>query len=136
MPKTTPNVENVSRFAIYGGSYASTWNLKGLNKLIGESTTDLNNFMYANYKAGSYRDFGTIDVYGGNMYAAFSLNKNIKLTLNLHGNITNYDDMFHYAAETQNSEVIINYTSNVDIDTIMSAFVDNPRIKKGSLLDS
>ena len=85
------------------------------------------------------RDYGTMDIYGGSLSGIFYNNERLKVTLNLRGNVSNittiYGGAFYNAAITEDSEVILNYTSDVDIDTIMANVSSNPNIKKGSLIE-
>ena len=73
------------------------------------------------------------------MWKSIFIYYKMKLVLNIHGNVsnvsTNYGGAFYSAATDEGSEVIINYTSDVDIDSIMAAVADNPNIKKGVLLE-
>ena len=109
--------------------------IKGVNGLNLRNVTNLKGFFESGRPIEGMRDVGTIDLGAANVNYMFSENRYLKATLNLHDNLTNYQYMFYKAAISEDSEVIINYTSNVDIDTIMSAFADNPHIKKGSLIE-
>ena len=138
---TAPNIVNVSSMFYDLGRNAETVEYKGLNEIINEGTTNFYSTFYGyGYNTDASRDYGTIDIYGGNCSSMFYHNGNMRAVINLHGNVTSFSTefggAFSSAATTDDSEVIINYTSDVDIDTIMAGVADNPKIKKGVLLDN
>jgi hypothetical protein len=117
--------------------YSTEVSLKGLNNWNLKHATNLKSLFQSYAMDGNHKDFGTLDIGRADIAYLFHDNKSMTATLNLYDTPINYDKMLYGTdLTTDESELIINYTSNVDIDAIMSTYAFNPHVKKGSLIEN
>ena len=112
---------------------SNEWKIDGLENFNFKNVTVIEIFLDS-YNI-TMRDLGTLDLYHIN--SNFLGNNNaIKLTINLHENPDTYTNLFDSnTAKDSNSEIIINYTSNVNIDDIIDNVPLGSHIIKGVLIE-
>ena len=106
-----------------------TWDFKNV--------TNMNSMFYNVFASENEpTDLGTIDIYDADISGLFSSSRSVKLVINLHENITNYEHAFSNAAVYPGSQIVVNYTSKVtNIDQIIATKSDSSNIIKGSLIE-
>ena len=107
----------------------SSWNTSNVTNMYGM-------FAGAGANATTWRSIGTFKVYATNIAYMFYTVPPAKLTLNIYNKPTMFGYALNNTATEENSEIIVNYTSEVsNIDNIVATMTENSNVSMGSQID-
>ena len=133
----TSKAKNMSYMFNYTAARASTVIIKGID---GFDTRNVENMKQMIYYTGrmarNVNDIGTLNVYASNIASMFNTAKNIKVTLNIYNNPTNYTNAFKESSTIGGALITVNYKDTVtDIDNIINTKSSNSNVVKGSIIN-
>ena len=128
----TSKVETMKNMFASAGLFSETFSVGNLSSWDTSKVTDMTNMFGGAGLYATWSSIGTLKVYADNISKMFKNCKDIKGSINLYKNAT-ATDCFSYAGTTNDSMMVINYSSAVT--NIDSMFTFNSHIVKGELLD-
>ena len=134
----TSSVTNMSYFFNWAGERGTSFIVKGFDKLNTKNVTSMNGLFYSATQdnAEGYKELGTVNVYASDIGSLFSNAKNAKAVVNIYKKPTSFNYAFERAATTPGSQIVVNYTSEVDnIDDIIATKTEDSNVIKGNLIE-
>ena len=133
----TPNLTDTEYMFAYAGTCSSHLDIEGFENFDFSKVTNSHSmFWTTNEKSINFTHLGTIDLYADDISYMFFHMNGYRIIINLHKKPTNYEKVFDVAATSSYSEIIVNYSREVDnIDDIIATKSDNSNVIKGQLID-
>ena len=133
----TSKVTDMTSMFANSGHNATTWNIGDLSNWNTSNVTNMiSMFEGAGYNATTWNNIGTLKVYANNINGFAKNCPNIKGTLNIYSNPTNYENAFNSASTKEGSGIVVNYSDETaNIDNIIATKSSNSNVVKGVILD-
>ena len=133
----TSNVTNMMLMFSGAAANATAFNIGDLSNWDTSKVTSMDAmFAGAGNNASTWNSIGTLKIYASDISSMFQSSPNVKATLNIYNNPTNYGYMFSGSATKNESKIIVNYKSNVtNIDSIINTKSSDSNVIKGIIIN-